>query len=121
MKPPAGAESSAVQSSVPETQQAAPVAQSAPEAVTPKAPAAPSLDPDKIQMARDLATLRQTVEQLAAGQDQMTREIGKLESAVVELTLKIPEPPPQPPAAPTRKPMRVPSPSSRAPIPPPHR
>ncbi len=88
-------------------------------AVAQTAPAAPFIDPEKVeQMARDLATLRQTVEQLAAGQDQMTRVIGRLESAVTELIVKIPEPPPQAPAAPARKPTPAP-PSSRAPGAPP--
>jgi hypothetical protein len=101
-KPPAGSE-----------KQAAPVAQT----VAPKAPTAPSLDPEQVQqMARDLATLRHTVEQLAAGQDQVTREIGKLEAADVEILAKIPAPPPpRPIAAPARKPMPVLPTSSRAP------
>jgi hypothetical protein len=62
----------------------------------------------------DLAALREMVQQLTAGQDQTTREIAKLEFAVVEILMKIPEPPPQPPAA-ARKPAPVPPPSSRAP------
>jgi hypothetical protein len=67
-------------------------------------------------MARDLATPRQTVEQLAAGQTQVTREIAKLEAADVEILAKIPAPPPpRPITATTRKPMPVP-PSSRAPV-----
>jgi hypothetical protein len=83
------------------------------------APAAPSIDPEKVQqMTQSLTELRQTVEQLAAGQDQMTRVIGRLESAVTELIVKMPEPPPQPPAAPARKPTPTTPPSSRAPIPP---
>ena len=93
-KPPAGPE-----------KQAAPLAQTA--------PAVPSIDPAQVQqMARDLATLRLTVEQLAAGQS-------KLEAADVEILEKITPapPPPQPPAAPARKPAPLP-PSSRAPIPP---
>ena len=99
-KPPAGSE-----------KQALPVAQIA--------PSAPSIDAEKIQqLTQSLAVLRQTVEQLAAGQDQMTRVIGRLESAVAELIMKIPEPPPQPPAAPARKPTPAP-PSSRTPGPPP--
>jgi hypothetical protein len=99
-KPPAGSE-----------KQALPVAQIA--------PSAPSIDAEKIQqLTQSLAVLRQTVEQLAAGQDQMTRVIGRLESAVTELIVKIPEPPPQPPAAPARKPTPAP-PSSRTPGPPP--
>jgi hypothetical protein len=89
-KPPAGSE-----------KQALPVAQIA--------PSAPSIDAEKVQqLTQSLAVLRQTVEQLAAGQDQMTRVIGRLESAVTELIVKIPEPPPQPPAAPARKPTPAP-------------
>jgi hypothetical protein len=99
-KPPAGSE-----------KQALPVAQIA--------PSAPSIDAEKVQqLTQSLAVLRQTVEQLAAGQDQMTRVIGRLESAVTELIVKIPEPAPQPPAAPARKPTSAP-PSSRTPGPPP--
>jgi hypothetical protein len=102
-KPPAGSE-----------KQAAPVAQTA---VAPNAPATPAFDPEKIQqMAWDLATLRQTVEQLAAGQTQVSREIAKLEAADVEILAKIPAPPPpRPSTASARKPMPVP-PSSRAPV-----
>jgi hypothetical protein len=70
-KPLAGAESTAVRSSVPETPQAASVAQTAPEADAPKAPAAFSIDPEQVhQIALDLTALRQTVEQLAAGQQR---------------------------------------------------
>jgi hypothetical protein len=105
-----------------------PVVESKAATVAQTAPAAPSIDPGQVQqMARDLATQRQIIEQLAAGQDQMTRVIGRLETAVTELIMKMPEPPPQPPAAPARKPTPVPQ-SSRAPaapptsraIPPPH-
>jgi hypothetical protein len=107
-KPPAGSE-----------KQAAPVAQTAPGNVAPKAPATVSLDPDQLQqITGSLTTLRQTVEQLAAGQDQTTRVIGRLETAVAELIVKIPEPPPQPPAAPARKPTPT-TPSSRTPMAPP--
>jgi len=107
-KPPAGSE-----------KQVVPVAQTAPQNVAPKAPTTASLDPEQLQqITQSLTTLRETVEQLAAGQDQMTRVIGRLESTVAELITKMPEPPPQPPAAPARKPMPVP-PSSRAPGTPP--
>jgi hypothetical protein len=83
-------------------------------AVAPEAPATPSLDPEQAQpMARELATPRQTVEQLAAGQEQVTREIGKIEAAVTPAP-----PPPLPIVAPARKPMPVPS-SSQAPVTPP--
>ena len=110
-KPPAGSE-----------KQAAPVAQTAPGNVAPEAPATVSLDQDQLQqITGSLTTLRQTVEQLAAGQDEMTRVIGRLETAVAELIVKIPEPPPQPPVAPARKPTPTPPPtSSRAPTTAPH-
>ena len=88
------------------------------QTVAPKAPTAPSLDPAQVQqMVQNLAALREMIQQLTAGQDQTRREIDKLESAVVEILMKIPEPPPQPPAAPARKPAPVPPPSSRVPPP----
>jgi hypothetical protein len=94
-KPPAGPE-----------KQPPPVAQTA--------PTTPSLDPGQVQqMVQSLAALRESVQQLTAGQDQMAREIAKLESAVVEILLKIPEPPAQPSS---RAPIAPPS--SRTPIPP---
>lgn len=115
-KPQADAEGTAVRSSVPETPQAAPVVQTAPAAVAPSI--APAIDPEQVQqMMQSLATLGQTVEQIAAGQDQMVRVVARLESAVAELNAKIPEPRPQPPAAAARKPARVPPrQSSRPPI-----
>jgi hypothetical protein len=86
----------------------------APQTVAPKGTAT-SVDPAQVQqMAQNLAALREMVQQLTAGQDQTTREIAKLESAIVEILMKMPEPP-QPPAAPARKPAPVPPPSSRAP------
>jgi hypothetical protein len=101
-KPPAGSE-----------KQAVPVAQTAPPA--------PSIDPAQVQqMTQNLSALRQNVEQLTAGQDQMARQIARLESAVAEVIVKMPAPPPQPPAAPARKPTPTAPPASRAPIPPPH-
>jgi hypothetical protein len=82
--------------------------------VASKAPIAPSLDAAQVQqMAQNLAAVRETVQELAAGQTQMAREIDKLESAVVEILMKMPERSPQPPAAPARKPTPVPAPSSR--------
>ena len=117
-KPPAGAENVAVQLSAPKTPQAATAAQAVPEiaASTSKAPIAPSLEQQVKQIEADisaaqqtleqrLAALHQTVEQLAVGQDQVLREIAKLQA----------------PAAPTHKPMPVPPPtSSRAPTTAPH-
>ena len=82
------------------------------------APTTPTLDPAQVQqMTQNLAALRQSVEQLAGGQDQMAREMARLEAAVAELIVKIPEPPAQPSVAPARKPTPMP-PSSRTPIPP---
>jgi len=90
-KPPAGPEAS-------------PVAQTA--------STIPSLDPRQVQqMTQNLEALRQTTDQLAGGQDQMRRDIARLEAAVAELIVKIPEPPAQPSVAPVRP---VP-PSSRTP------
>lgn len=89
------------------------------QTVAPKTSAAPSLDPAQVQqIAQNLVALRETVQQLTAGQDQTTREIAKLESAVVEILMKIPEPQPQHPAAPAGKPMPAPLPSSRPATPP---
>jgi hypothetical protein len=70
----------------------------APEPVaSSKAPPAPSVDPAQVQqIAQSLAALRETVEQIAAGQDQTSREMARVESAVAELILKIPEPSAQP-------------------------
>jgi len=119
-KPLAGPESTAVQPSALETPQAAMVAQTAPEPVASKAPAA-SLDPEQMQqLTRSLTTLQQTADQLAAGQDEMKRAIVKLASAVVDVLVKLPAPPPpQTPVAPARKlTPTTPPPSSRTSIPP---
>jgi hypothetical protein len=83
----------------------------APETVAPRAP--PAIDPAQVQqIAQSLAALSETVEQIAASQDQTSREMARVESAVAELILKFPEPSAQPPAAPEHKPV---PPSSRAP------
>jgi hypothetical protein len=77
--------------SMPEAQVAT-VAQTVPAAVT---PATPSIDPEQVhQIAADLATLEQTVDQLAASQDKIGRNIDRLQGAVAEILVKIPEPPP---------------------------
>jgi hypothetical protein len=89
------------------------------ETVAPKAPIAPSLDSAQAQqMVQNLAMLREMVQELTAGQEQTTREIAKLESAVVEILMKIPEPQPQPPAASAHKPAPAPPLSSRPAVPP---
>src|SRR5215472_7062461 len=91
----------------------------APEIVAPKAPPAPSLDPAQVQqITQSLAAMRETLQEVAGSQGSMARDVARLESAVAEILLKIPEPPPQPPVAPARKPTPVPQ-SSRAPIAPP--
>jgi hypothetical protein len=103
---------------VAETPQAIPVAQTAPEVVAPKAPATPSVDPEQVQqIMQGLAALQQTVERLAAAQDQMARQITSLQASDSEILKRVPAPPPLPPAAPARKPMQptMPAPSSRLP------
>ena len=123
-KPPAGPESTAVRPSQPA--QVATVAQTVPGAVVPKAPAAPSIDPEQVHhIAVDLAALGQTVDQLAASQDQMVHRIDTLQTSNQEILAsnreileRIPAPPPPPPVAvPTHKPTTRTPPSSRAPIP----
>jgi hypothetical protein len=108
---------------------AAPLTQTAPEMVAPKAPATPSIDPEKVQqiqtdiaavrqaVERQLADLRQTIEQIAAGQDQMAGQITKLQAADEEILQKIPAPPPKR-AATARKPTPTAPSRPQAPIPP---
>ena len=105
--------------------QPAPLAQIAPQGVVPPASA---LSPDSAQllqsMARDLATVGQRIEQLKAsidqlkaGQQQMSREIAKpFESKASEQNLrpKTSAPPPRPTAASTRKPVTLSSPQTTA-------
>ena len=122
-RPPASPESTAVRPSLPA--QVATVAQTVPAAVVPKALAAPSNDPEQVhQIAVDLAALGQTVDQLAASQDQMVHQIDTLQTSNQEILAsnreileKIPAPPPPPTVAPTHKPTTRMPPSSRAPIP----
>jgi hypothetical protein len=66
---------------------------------------------------RHFADVRATVEQLAASQGEMARDIEKLQAANQEILAKMPTPPPKRPA-PARKPIPTAPPSSRAPIPP---
>ena len=92
--------------------QAAPIAQTAPDNIASAEPAAPS--PEFRAISLSLAAVRQSVDQLvaqfASGQEQMTRDITKLEAAEQEILRKISTPPPRPPEAPARKPL-PPSPS----------
>ena len=60
-------------------------------------------------MAQSLDELRQTVGRLAAAQEQIGREMTRLQAADQEILARIPAPPPlSPPAAPARKPPAVP-------------
>ena len=86
----------------------------APQTVASKAPSAASLDPAQVQqMMQSFATLRQTVEQMTAGQDELKRDIVQMHSALIDVLVKIPEPTRQPPAAAERKPAPAERPSSR--------
>jgi hypothetical protein len=96
----------AVQESVPDSSQAASAAQAAPDIATPTAPAAPS--PEVQQqleaMARDLAALRQSVDQLTIGQEQMARDIASLQAAEKDTRHRTSALPPKPTPAPAPKP-----------------
>ena len=104
--------------------QAAPIAQTAPDVIAPAASAAPSPDQQQLNaMSLDLDAVRQSVDriaasqeqitrsvdQLAAGQEQITREIAKLQAIEQYLLYKNSEPPPRP--APAPKPVPRPSPA----------
>jgi hypothetical protein len=82
-----------------------------PAAITQAAPAVPSPDQEDLKaISFGLATVRQRVDQIAAqiaaGQDQITRDIGnKLQAAEQDILDKMSSAPPPPPAAaPARKP-----------------
>jgi hypothetical protein len=95
--------------------QAAPVAQTAPNMIAPAPPAAPSADLEQLKaISLALAVMRQSVDQLAAGQEQVTRDITKLQAAQQDILQKISAPPTRPAAAPAYKPVPL-TPSSQAP------
>jgi hypothetical protein len=100
---------------------AAAVAPAAPEPAASRAPTGPAPELQQLAtMAHDLAALRQSVEQLASGQEQMARDIAKLQTAGQEIRRRVSA---LPPAAATtaRKPVPPPQPafqSSAAPPPP---
>jgi hypothetical protein len=106
---------------------AAPVTQTAPM-VAAKQPTT-ALDPQQVQqikadvgavreaVERQLAEIRKTVEQLAAGQELMVREVDRLQAANEEILAKIPTPPPKRPA-PHAKPTPTAPSRSQAPTPP---
>jgi negative regulator of sigma E activity len=116
--PSAIGEGSAVRPTAAEMPQPARSGQTTSEAVAPPPPAAPVIDPDQVQqMMRSLGSLQQSVEQLASGQEQMAREIARLQTADAEILQKMPAPPaPAPQRASTAASKLVPLPPSRAPI-----
>jgi hypothetical protein len=113
-------------------QPATPVAQDPAETVAPAepsgAPASPSSDHQLSAVSLDLDAVRQSVDrvaanqdqmtrtigQLVAGQEQMTREIAKLQSIEQYILYKNSEPPPRPAPAPAPRPATRPSPPPAA-------
>ena len=93
-------------------QQAESVPQTAPDVTAPVAPATSSSDLERQleAVSLGLVAVRQSVDQLAAGQEQMTRDITKLQAAEQDILGKIISAPLQPPAAVSaRKPSPRPS------------
>jgi hypothetical protein len=93
-KPPLGPESTAADTAAADT-------------ATAKAPTALELAQLQ-QIAQSVAAVRQAVEQLATGQEQIARETARLESAITEVILKNPAGSARPPAATAGKPMPAP-------------
>jgi hypothetical protein len=79
------------------------------------ASAGPSPQQQLKAMSFGIAAMRQSVDQLAAAQNQMTNEITKLRAAQQEILDKVSMPSPRPAAAPTHKPV-PPAPSSPPPV-----
>jgi hypothetical protein len=101
-KQPEEAKAAAVQATALQTGQAAPAAQALPSS----APPAPAVDPEQVhEIVLSLGAMRQSLEQIAAGQDQMARDIVRLQSADTEILDKIPAPSRPPAVAPARKPV----------------
>jgi hypothetical protein len=85
--------------------QAPPVARTAPDVAAPTPPAASSADQQQLNaMSLGLAAVRQSVDQLAAGQEQMTHDITKLQTTAQGILDNIAAPPPRPAGATARKP-----------------
>jgi hypothetical protein len=142
MDPPSGSEiaveqpsPSAVAASAPQAAaaQAGAVASTAPEPGASSVPTVPSpeLQQQLETMVHDLAAVRQSVEQLAAGQEQMASDLAKLHTAEQDIrrrisalppaaaaTVRKPVPPP-PQAQPAIAPVPPPPPQAVAPVPPP--
>jgi hypothetical protein len=88
-------------------------AETAPEKIAPNAPVNTSDAPELRSILINVATLRQSVDQLAAqflaSQQQMASDIAKLRAAEQDIFDKISSaPPPRPAVAPARKPAPVP-------------
>jgi hypothetical protein len=106
--------------------QAAPVERSVPDAIAPAASSMSAADPQQLNpVSPDFDAVRQsvdriaagqeqitrTVDQLAAGQEQMAREINKLQAIEQYMLYKNSEPPPRPAAAPAPAAKPVPRPA----------
>jgi hypothetical protein len=94
------------------------VAQTAPDIVAPTEPAIPSPDVQQLKaMSLGLAAVRQSVEQLAAAQQQMTDEIAKLEATEQEVLDRVstPQRPAAAPAPARKSAPTAPPPSSQGP------
>jgi hypothetical protein len=79
---------------------AAPIEQAAPARV----PSSPDMDELKV-ISQGLAVVRQGIDQLAAGQQQITREIARLQAINQDSFDRISAPPSSPIAAPARRPV----------------
>jgi hypothetical protein len=85
--------------------QAALLARTAPDVIAPTAPATPSADEQQLNaVSLGLAAVRQSVDQLAASQEQMTRDITQLQTTARGILDKIATPPPPATGATARKP-----------------
>jgi hypothetical protein len=62
--------------------QAGPLAQNAPDMITFAAPTAPSFDQQLSAMSLDLNALRQSIDRIAAGQEQITRSIDQIATSI---------------------------------------
>jgi hypothetical protein len=70
--------------------QATPVAQNTPDVIAPTAPATPSPDQQQLNaMSLDLDAVRQSVDRIAASQEQMTRNVDQLTAGQEQVTRAI--------------------------------
>jgi hypothetical protein len=131
MNPPSGPETAVAQPSPPAVQtsgtqaasaQAESVASTGSETAASPALSEPSLELRQLEtLSHDLAAVRESVEQLAAGQEQIARDIAKLQTDGQDMRRGMPALPPAAQTT-TRKPVPPPQPapqSSTAALPPP--